>query len=151
MMYVRKIFATTEPYEIPEFEQIISLDFKFHIFIENDGNWDFIDSDCNWAEGTASNGDWYSEQYNVYIGDKFDIAEAVYDLMTPQLTVTPGQYVVIGKADLVYSISNVYEISKYVERYEEDDSGISTSIDTQSADFNLNFDKSKLYIDYYLV
>lgn len=145
--FYRNTAIDVEPYEIPAFDQIISLDFQFYIIIEDNGDWDFEDSNCTWAEGLANNGDWYSEQYHVYIGDKFDIAEAVYDLMTPILTITPGKYLVTGSADLLYTISNIYGTTKYVV----DDLEIETNIDTKSAYIDLNLDKSKLSIDYYLI
>lgn len=126
-----------EPDEV-EFSEQIEVDLDCIINIDSDGSWEYEDTTYPWAQGFGSNGTWYTDEHNVYIGDPVDIVECVDDMLQAYLPDTPGRYQLSGTATLSFNISDIYKTSSFQGMDEDNDPILDEEFykDDASADFD---------------
>ena len=129
-----------EPEDLVNYKQSIDLDLDAVIDIDQIGSWDYEDKNYTWARcKSTKDGSWYSDEYNVFIGNPEDIVERVDDLLISKLPEKEGQYRISGKVHLEFEIRNV---SKYTYAIGPDD--YDEEIDTDNADVYFDFYNSNI-------
>ncbi len=129
-----------EPEDLGNYKQSIDLDLDAVIDIDQIGSWDYEDKNYTWARcKSTKDGSWYSDEYNVFIGNPEDIVERVDDLLISKLPEKEGQYRISGKVHLKFEIRNV---SKYTHANGPDD--YDEEIDTDNADVYFDFYNSNI-------
>lgn len=129
-----------EPDELESTEEI-EVEIDTDITMNEDGSWEYDDE--SFADGTGTNGTWYSEDYsNVYLGDHNDIVEDIDDILMQYLPDEPGRYHISGIATLVFTIGNIFSSSTYQGRDEDDDPIVDTEVYTEDADVTFDFGNS---------
>lgn len=129
-----------EPDELESTEEI-EVEIDTDITMNEDGSWEYDDE--SFADGTGTNGTWYSEDYsNVYLGDHNDIVEDIDDILMQYLPDEPGRYHISGIATLVFTIGNIFSSSTYRGRDEDDDPIVDTEVYTEDADVTFDFGNS---------
>lgn len=129
-----------EPEDLGNYKQSIDLDLDAVIDIDQIGSWDYEDKNYTWARcKSTKDGSWYSDEYNVFIGNPEDIVERVDDLLISKLPEKEGQYRISGKVHLEFEIRNV---SKYTYAIGPDD--YDEEIDTDNADVYFDFYNSNI-------
>lgn len=129
-----------EPEDLGNYKQSIDLDLDAVIDIDQIGSWDYEDKNYTWARcKSTKDGSWYSDEYNVFIGNPEDIVERVDDLLISKLPEKEGQYRISGKVHLEFEIRNV---SKYTHANGPDD--YDEEIDTDNADVYFDFYNSNI-------
>lgn len=119
----------------------IEVEIDTNITMNEDGSWEYDDE--SFADGTGTNGTWYSEDYsNVYLGDHNDIIEDIDDILMQYLPDEPGRYHISGIATLVFTIGNIFSSSTYQGRDEDDDPIVDTEVYTEDADVTFDFGNS---------
>ena len=117
-----------EPPEPKELEKIddsteeieVSLD-KVIITVNEDGSWDYEDESYPWAANPDSrNGDWYSEDYNIYLDDTTGVVEKFDEIAEPFIPGYAGRYQISCDATLIYNVSGV-EVDRDYFRDEDGD------------------------------
>lgn len=94
--------------EIDSDDEIVEITLDAIIHIDEDGSWEYDDTNYPWAASPDNKrGDWYTDEYNVYIGDKTSIVEYVDELLESMMPVTPGEYHIKGDVELVFSVSGI--------------------------------------------
>lgn len=125
-MYYFNEDSRLEPPEPPElhqeddFTETIELELDAVVIVDEDGSWDYEDKTYSWARCPLNKrGDWYTEEYNIYIGDPVDIVEDVDSLVETSMPAIPGKYKITGSVELRYNISGVE--AEYDYFLDEDD------------------------------
>lgn len=104
-----------EPPEPKELEKVdasseeieISLD-KVIITVNEDGSWEYDDESYPWAANPDNKyGDWYSEDYNVYLDDTTGVVEKFDEIAEPFIPGYAGRYQISCDATLIYNVSGV--------------------------------------------
>ena len=108
-------FNPPDPVELtPEddFTETIELNLDAVVFVDNHGMWTYEDETYGWAKcSDTSDGSWYTDEYNIFIGDPEDIVEVVDELIETDMPAISGKYRITGHIVLCYNISGVE--SKY--------------------------------------
>lgn len=141
-----------EPPERKELEQVddsieeveISLD-KVIITVDEDGGWDYEDESYPWAANPDNkHGDWYSEDYNVYLDDTTGVVEKFDEIVEPYIPGYAGKYQISCNATLVYNVSNVEVDRDYFQ--DEDGDILYDGEQVYSDDAEVDFDSRNSFI-----
>ena len=141
-----------EPPERKELEQVddsieeveISLD-KVIITVDEDGGWDYEDQSYPWAANPDNkHGDWYSEDYNVYLDDTTGVVEKFDEIVEPYIPGYAGKYQISCNATLVYNVSNVEVDRDYFQ--DEDGDILYDGEQVYSDDAEVDFDSRNSFI-----
>lgn len=94
--------------EIDSDDEVVELTLDAIVHIDEDGNWEYEDTNYPWAASPDNKrGDWYTDEYDVYICDKSSIVEYVDELLEPMMPVTEGEYHIMGDVTLVFSVEGI--------------------------------------------
>lgn len=94
--------------ELDSDDEVIELTLDAIVHIDEDGNWEYDDTNYPWAASPDNKrGDWYTDQYDVYIGDKTSIVEYVDELLEPMMPAKAGEYHIKGDVTLVFSVEGI--------------------------------------------
>lgn len=94
--------------EIDSDDEIVEITLDAIVHIDEDGSWEYDDTNYPWAASPDNKrGDWYTEEYDVYLGDKTSMVEYVDELLESMMPVTPGEYHIKGDVTLVFSVSGI--------------------------------------------
>lgn len=141
-----------EPPEPKELEQVddsieeveISLD-KVIITVDEDGGWDYEDESYPWAANPDNkHGDWYSEDYNVYLDDTTGVVEKFDEIVEPYIPGYAGRYQISCNATLVYNVSSVEVDRDYFQ--DEDGDILYDGEQVYSDDAEVDFDSRNSFI-----
>lgn len=141
-----------EPPERKELEQVddsieeveISLD-KVIITVDEDGGWDYEDESYPWAANPDNkHGDWYSEDYNVYLDDTTGVVEKFDEIVEPYIPGYAGRYQISCNATLVYNVSGVEVDRDYFQ--DEDGDILYDGEQVYSDDAEVDFDSRNSFI-----
>lgn len=103
--------------------EVIELTLDAIVHVGEDGSWEYKDTNYPWAASPYNKrGDWYTDEYNVYIGDKTSIVEYVDELIEPMMPIEKGDYRIKGDVTLVFSVEGIQVKREYFwdERHGED-------------------------------
>lgn len=140
--YIPNPYDTYEPEESSfiDVDETTEVEIKINaeINVDADGYYDYTDTEYSWAKDpSTSSGDWYSDEYNVYLGNATDMVEYIDEMLSdvsnfPEVS---GKYKVTGVATLVFNITGVEEDRSYFDNGNDYDSEIYTD------DAEVNYDK----------
>jgi len=121
-----------EPVELDDDEAVIDVSLDADVEIDEDGNWDFTDTQYPWVSDQT----FYLEDggAQIYLADKLSVVEDVCDIIEPLLPAEPGVYHVSGFPNLIYNITNKISYKDSDYEYEPEDVKVS-------------FDLSKSYVE----
>lgn len=104
-------FNPPDPVELtPEddFTETIELNLDAIVVVDNHGMWTYEDETYGWAKcSDTSDGSWYTDEYNIFIGDPEDIVEAVDNLIESDMPAIAGRYRITANITLSYTISGI--------------------------------------------
>lgn len=135
--------SSPEPEEVDDEDEIVEIPFDCNIRI-HDETWDYEDEEYAWANGPGTNGNWYTEDTNVFLGDNITMVECIDDLLQLVLPDTEGVYHISGTAHLVFEVSGVAKYSDFQGIDEDGDPIIDDTYDTGTADAHFSVTKSSL-------
>lgn len=106
--------------ELDDITQDIEIDFEDVIVVQSNGDWDYEDNTCPWADNPDNeSGDWTVEDDSkIILDDSNGVVEKLYDLLEKHIPGTAGKYKISGTAHLRYIATN---ISSYRTEWGEDD------------------------------
>lgn len=94
--------------ELDTDDEVIEVTLDAIVHIDEDGSWEYDDTNYPWAASPDNNrGDWYTDEYSVYIGDKTSIVEYVDELLEPMMPAKAGEYHIKGDATLVFAVEGI--------------------------------------------
>lgn len=94
--------------ELDSDDEVIELTLDAIVHIDEDGSWEYDDTNYPWAASPDNKrGDWYTDEYSVYIGDKTSIVEYVDELLEPMMPAKAGEYHIKGDVTLVFSVEGI--------------------------------------------
>lgn len=141
-----------EPPEPKELEQVdnsieaveISLD-KVIITVDEDGGWEYEDQSYPWAANPDNrHGDWYSEDYNVYLDDTTGVVEKFDEIAEPFIPGYAGRYQISCDATLIYNVSGVEVDRDYFQ--DEDGDIVYDGEEVYTDDAEVEFDSRNSFI-----
>ena len=141
-----------EPPEPKELKQVdnsieeveISLD-KVIITVDEDGGWDYEDESYPWAANPNNrHGDWYSEDYNVYLDDTTGVVEKFDEIVELYIPGYAGRYQISCNATLVYNVSGVEVDRDYFQ--DEDGDILYDGEEVYTDDAEVDFDSRNSFI-----
>lgn len=141
-----------EPPEPKELEKIddsteeieVSLD-KVIITVNEDGSWDYEDESYPWAANPDNrHGDWYSEDYNVYLDDTTGVVEKFDEIAEPFIPGYAGRYQISCDATLIYNVSGVEVDRDYFQ--DEDGDIVYDGEEVYTDDAEVEFDSRNSFI-----
>lgn len=104
-------------------DAVIELTLDAIVHIDEDGSWEYEDTNYPWAASPDNKrGGWYTDENDVYIGDKTAIVEYVDELLEPMMPAKAGEYHIKGDVTLVFSVEGIQVKRNYFwdERHGED-------------------------------
>lgn len=94
--------------ELDSDDEVIELTLDAIVHIDENGSWEYDDTNYPWAASPDNKrGDWYTDKYSVYIGDKTSIVEYVDELLEPMMPAKEGEYHIKGDVTLVFSVEGI--------------------------------------------
>lgn len=110
-----------DPEELYDRTEIVE-PFDLDVEIMPDGNWDYLNNKGE-IVSMFEDAEYYSDEYDVYIGDSERLEEDCDDIIAPMLPSKPGVYHISGKAHMIYNVSNIlmYDEEDYDDLYIEKD------------------------------
>lgn len=94
--------------ELDSDDEVIELTLDAIVHIDENGSWEYDDTNYPWAASPDNKrGDWYTNEYSVYIGDKTSIVEYVDELLEPMMPAKEGEYHIKGDVTLVFSVEGI--------------------------------------------
>ncbi|MBQ3185920.1 MAG: hypothetical protein IJB54_08080 [Firmicutes bacterium] len=94
--------------ELDSGDEVIELTLDAIVHIDENGSWEYDDTNYPWAASPDNKrGDWYTDKYSVYIGDKTSIVEYVDELLEPMMPAKEGEYHIKGDVTLVFSVEGI--------------------------------------------
>lgn len=94
--------------ELDSDDEVIELTLDAIVHIDENGSWEYDDTNYPWAASPDNKkGDWYTDEYSVYIGDKTSIVEYVDELLEPMMPAKEGEYHIKGDVTLVFSVEGI--------------------------------------------
>ena len=121
-----------DPPDAPDYTEMGVLDESIEfsmsttVVVDEEGDWDFEDSEYPWVPEGDHSGDFYDEYgYGVYLDDEEGIIEKCYDLLETSIPAAAGRYSVSGHVILSYEISGIESL--ITDRWEEPDGSDSYS------------------------
>lgn len=134
---LEKIDDSTEEIEV-------SLD-KVIITVNEDGSWDYEDESYPWAANPDNrHGDWYSEDYNVYLDDTTGVVEKFDEIAEPFIPGYAGRYQISCDATLIYNVSGVEVDRDYFQ--DEDGDIVYDGEEVYTDDAEVEFDSRNSFI-----
>lgn len=122
-------------------EEHIYLTLNDIILTVNENTWDY--NTLDWTRNEEeTNGDWYSVENRIKIGDPDDIETNFDSIFEKYLPDTPGTYKFSCDAELVYDLSNIYASYDYFQT--EDGFDYDKEVYTDDVDIKFNPEKSKI-------
>lgn len=141
-----------EPPEPKELEQVddfgeeieLTLD-KVIITVDEDGGWEYEDQSYPWAANPDNrHGDWYSEDYNVYLDDTTGVVEKFDEIAEPFIPGYAGRYQISCDATLIYNVSGVEVDRDYFQ--DEDGDIVYDGEEVYTDDAEVEFDSRNSFI-----
>ena len=94
--------------DLDSYDEVIEITLDADIQIDEDGRWEYDDTNYSWAASPDhAEGDWYSAEHNIRIGDTTEIVECVDELLLPMMPDKAGKYHIKGDVSLVFSIEGI--------------------------------------------
>lgn len=91
-----------------DFTETIELNLDAVVVVDSDGMWTYEDETYGWAKcSDTSDGSWYTDKYNIFVGHPEDIVEAVDELIETDMPTISGKYRITGHIVLCYNISDI--------------------------------------------
>lgn len=120
--------------EIDTDDEFIEITLDAIVHIDENDSWNYEDTNYPWAASPDSkSGDWYTDKYGVYIGDKTSIVEYVDELLEPMMPAKEGEYHIKGDVTLVFSVEGV---EAKIDRFGDEE------VYTDDAETSFLYDKS---------
>src|SRR5574343_1057972 len=93
---------------LDDIEYDIEIQFDNDVQVYADGSWEQLDNNPAWANSPDNvQGNWYDEEYEVYLDDSSGIVDRVNDLIEDKIHEEAGLYHIEGQATLCYIISGL--------------------------------------------
>lgn len=128
--------------ELDSDDEVIELTLDAIVHIDEDGSWEYDDTNYPWAASPDNRrGDWYTDEYDVYIGDKTSIVEYVDGLIEPMMPAKAGEYRIKGDVTLVFSVEGI-EVKRDYFWDERHGLGYDEEAYTDDAETSFLYDKS---------
>lgn len=122
-------------------EELVEFSFDELVDVDPDGSWDYEDRSYKFARNPDSyDGDWYTEDFNVYFRDVPGVVEDMDSVLEKNMPMQVGRYRITGDANLYYNVSG---IQVYTDYYGPDD--YDQTVVQDGVDVEFNYGKS--YID----
>lgn len=95
--------------EIDSYDEEIEVEIDAIVIVDDSGYLEYEDTDYEWAKSDDLNGDWYSDEDRVRLGDNIDIVEHIDELLDEYIeNATPGKYRMTGIANLKFDIEGLW-------------------------------------------
>lgn len=115
-------------------EELVEFSFDEVVNIDSNGSWEYEDKSYGFANNPDSyDGDWYTEDYDVYFRDVIRVVEDMDSVLEKNMPMQAGRYRITGDANLYY---NVYGIEIYTDHYGPDDYDQTIVDDGVQVEFN---------------
>lgn len=126
-------------------DEIIELTLDAIVRVNEDGTWEYDDAEYPWAMSPNNpQGDWYTSDYGIYIGDKTTIVEYVDQLLEPMMPFDKGQYHIQGDVTLIFSVEGIQVKRDY---FDDEHEGISYNEDAYIDEAETTFLYDKSHVD----
>lgn len=130
-------------YDEPEeesIEELVEFSFDEIVNVDSDGSWEYEDKSYTFASNPDSyDGDWYTEDFNVYFRDVTGVVEDMDSVLETNMPMQAGRYRITGDANLYYTVSG---IQVYTDYYGPDD--YDQTIVQDGVDVEFNYGKSHI-------
>ena len=121
-------------------EELVEFSFDEIVSVDSDGYWEYEDKSYNFARNPDSyDGDWYTEDFNVYFRDVPGVVEDMDSVLEKNMPMQVGRYRITGDANLYYNVSG---IQVYTDYYGPDD--YDQTIVQDGVDVEFNYGKSHI-------
>lgn len=121
-------------------EELVQFSFDELVDVDTDGSWDYEDRSYKFARNPDSyDGDWYTEDFNVYFRDVPGVVEDMDSVLEKNMPMQVGRYRITGDANLYY---NVIGIQVYTDYYGPDD--YDQTVVQDGVDVEFNYGKSHI-------
>lgn len=121
-------------------EELVQFSFDELVDVDPDGSWDYEDRSYKFARNPDSyDGDWYTEDFNVYFRDVPGVVEDMDSVLEKNMPMQVGRYRITGDANLYYNVSG---IQVYTDYYGPDD--YDQTIVQDGVDVEFNYGKSHI-------
>lgn len=121
-------------------EELVEFSFDEIVDIGSDGSWEYEDRSYKFASNPDSyDGDWYTEDYDVYFRDVTGVVEDMDSVLEKNMPMQSGRYRITGDANLYYNVSG---IQVYTDYYGPDD--YDQTIVQDGVDVEFNYGKSHI-------
>lgn len=121
-------------------EELVQFSFDELVEVDPDGSWDYEDRSYKFARNPDSyDGDWYTEDFNVYFRDVPGVVEDMDSVLEKNMPMQVGRYRITGDANLYYNVSG---IQVYTDYYGPDD--YDQTIVQDGVDVEFNYGKSHI-------
>lgn len=115
-------------------EELVEFSFDEVVDVDSNGSWEYEDKSYGFANNPDSyDGDWYTEDYNVYFRDVTAVVEDMDSVLEKNMPMQAGRYRITGDANLYYNVSG---IQIYTDYYGPDDYDQTIVDDGVQVDFN---------------
>lgn len=126
-------------------DEIIELTLDAIVRVNEDGTWEYDDAEYPWAMSPNNpQGDWYTSDYGIYIGDKTTIVEYVDQLLEPMMPFDKGEYHIQGDVTLIFSVEGIQVKRDY---FDDEHEGISYNEDAYIDEAETTFLYDKSHVD----
>lgn len=149
--YIPNPYDTYEPEENTSIEadERVEIEIKLDTEISRDhtGYYDYADRTYQWAKNPDDpSGDWYSEEYHVFIGEPTDIVECIDEMLStaPNFPESGGRYKVTGVATLVFDVTGIEESPREYFTDYGGDTVYDSEINTEYAEVEFNKEASSI-------
>lgn len=130
--------------ELDADDEVIEVTLDAIVHIDENGNWEYEDTNYPWAASPDdTDGDWYTDKYNIYIGNKISIVEYVDELLVPMMPAKEGKYHIKGEVTLVFAVKGI-EVKR--DYFGDDLHGPAYDEETYADDAETSFLYDKSYI-----
>lgn len=121
-------------------EELVEFSFDEIVSVDSDGYWEYEDKSYNFARNPDSyDGDWYTEDFNVYFRDVPGVVEDMDSVLEKNMPMQVGRYRITGDANLYYNVSG---IQVYTDYYGPDD--YDQTVVQDGVDVEFNYGKSHI-------
>lgn len=121
-------------------EELVQFSFDELVDVDTDGSWDYEDRSYKFARDPDSyDGDWYTEDFNVYFRDVPGVVEDMDSVLEKNMPMQVGRYRITGDANLYYNVSG---IQVYTDYYGPDD--YDQTVVQDGVDVEFNYGKSHI-------
>lgn len=121
-------------------EELVEFSFDEIVNVDSDGCWEYEDRSYKFARNPDTyDGDWYTEDFNVYFRDVTGVVEDMDSVLEKNMPMRAGRYRITGDANLYYNVSG---IQVYTDYYGPDD--YDQTIVQDGVDVQFNYGKSHI-------